>query len=282
MCNQTTYQTDRQKIGGQLRTSRTATQYFDHFSHAGKLFSQQLLRRQRNCSQTDKKENKIFPRFTFLKISLSNIHLAHLLLPHFIFSGLAKAKEPNFPCGQGKLLTILLLFGTSIFNQTIGQTENEFTNISKNTVYFELLGNGGIYSLKYDRIILAKKIFKISGSIGVSYIPPSIRYNHTFTYPTEINLMYGKRNYLEVGIGFTPVFNLYKEDIFKIYDIYSYPVLRIGYRLQKPNGGFFFKTGLLIYCAKNEFTTDYSNYSNSKTWLGLGFGYAFKNKNQKR
>jgi hypothetical protein len=229
---------------------------------------------------TELKEIKSRP-FAFLKISC-NRTLHTFACSHKQTHKTPQAKECNHAITPIKICTILLLCVTSLFNQTFGQATKDSTSISKNTVYLELLGNGGIYSFNYDRIILTKKLFKISGSIGISYIPPSVRYNHTFTYPAEINFLYGKRNYLELGIGYTLVFNLYKEDIFKIYDIYSYPVLRISYRLQKPNGGFFFTTGLLFYFAKNEFITDYSNYSNNKTWIGLGFGYTLKNKNQKK
>jgi len=217
--------------------------------------------------------------FAFLKISY-NRTLHTFAYSHKQTHKVPQAKECNHANAPIKICTILLLFVTSLFNQTFGQATKDSTSISKNTIYLELLGNGGIYSFNYDRIILTKKLFKISGSIGISYIPPFVRYNHTLTYPIEINFLYGKKNYFELGIGYTPVFNLYKEDIFKIYDIYSYPVLRIGYRFQKPNGGFFFRTGLLLYFVKNEFITDYSNYSNNKTWISLGFGYTFKNKNK--
>ena len=44
----------------------------------------------------DKKENKKFPRFAFLKISLAAAHLAHLLFADlfFISAERQKAKEP--------------------------------------------------------------------------------------------------------------------------------------------------------------------------------------------
>lgn len=223
----------------------------------------------------DKKENIKFPYFAFLKISFAVTHTAHLLFPSFIFNGMPKVKEPNFAHPLKKIL-LSFIIGSTIFSTAFGQQITDTSNISKNTIYFEALGNGGIYSVNYDRILFTKKLFKISGGIGISYFPPSIRYNHIFTYPVEITFLYGRKNHLEVGIGYTPVFNLYNEDIFKVYDIYSYPVLRIGYRFQKLNGGFFFKTGLLLYFLDTDFTKDYSIYGNNKTWLGLGVGYTFK------
>lgn len=217
----------------------------------------------------------------FLKISCNRTIRASVIF-HKQQHKAPKEKECNITNVLIKISTILLLFVISLFNQTFGQVTKDSTSISKNTVYLELLGNGGVYSFNYDRILLTKTLFKISGSVGISYIPPSFRYNHTFTYPLEINLLYGIRNHFELGIGYTPVFNLYKEDIFKIYDDYSYPALRIGYRFQKPNGGFFLRAGLLLYIGKNEFITDYSNYGNNRTWISLGFGYTFKNLNTKK
>lgn len=88
LCNQTTYKKDSKKSGGLLRTSRTATQYLD---------SGQLLRRQLNCSPTDKKENKN-PTLRIFENFFCSAHLAHLPLPqqHKPTAG-AKSKEPNLP-----------------------------------------------------------------------------------------------------------------------------------------------------------------------------------------
>ena len=226
-------------------------------------------------------KEKISKHFAFLKIFFADTHLAHLLLPYFILKGIAKVKELKFAPPLKRIL-LSFIVGSFIFNTTFGQQLKDTSNISKNTIYFEVLGNGGVYSFNYDRIFFSKKLFKISGRVGASYIPPFVGYSHVFTYPVEINFLYGKKNYLEVGIGYTSVFNLYKENIFKVYDIYAYPVLRISYRFQKPNGGFFFRTGLILYFIDTAFTKYYSNYSNNKTWLGLGFGYTFKNKNEKK
>jgi hypothetical protein len=82
---QTTYKKDSKKSGGQVRTSWTAAQHRDSFLKTAKQFSGQFLHRQLNCSPTEKKENKKSPRFAFLKISFADTHLAHLLLPLYIF-----------------------------------------------------------------------------------------------------------------------------------------------------------------------------------------------------
>jgi hypothetical protein len=86
----TTYKKGSKKSGGLLRASWTATQYLDCFSQEK---SGQLLRRQLNCSPTDKKEKQKSHRFAFLKISFADTHLAHLLLPHFIFMEWQKQKS---------------------------------------------------------------------------------------------------------------------------------------------------------------------------------------------
>lgn len=73
MCKQTTYNKDRQKSGELLLTSGTASQYPDNSA------SRPFLRRQLNCTPTEKKENKKSPLRIFENFLLA--HWAHLTLP---------------------------------------------------------------------------------------------------------------------------------------------------------------------------------------------------------
>lgn len=172
---------------------------------------------------------------------------------------------------------LILLFGiiTFFLNPAVAQSSMDSIKISKNTIYLEAFGNGGIYSINYDRIVFSKKLFKISGRVGVSYIPYPLSYTNIFFYPTELNFLCGKKHYGELGIGYTPVFRLYKKNLFKIYDFYSYTGIRIGYRFQKNEGGFFVRAGLM-YVIK--LFNDYSNNKGLPLWFGLGLGYTLKQK----
>lgn len=149
---------------------------------------------------------------------------------------------------------------------------------AKNSIFFELGGNGGLYSVNYDRLIFSKKNFKISGRIGGSIMPYEIKNPrlYVFSYPIEINFFYGKKSNIEIGIGCTPVFLQYSLDILKTYYIYANPIIRLGYRYQKPNGGYYFRAGMLIYSVVYSFPGYYADWYTDRLWLGLSFGYTFK------
>jgi len=59
-----------------------------------------------------------------------------------------------------KIFTIIILLKTTLLTQSFAQATQDSTCISKNTVYFELFGNGGYYSLNYDRILFKKNYLK--------------------------------------------------------------------------------------------------------------------------
>jgi hypothetical protein len=73
----------------------------------------------------------------------------------------------------------------------------------------------------------------------------------------QLNLLFGRKHYLEVGVG---AFIRFESDRV------LYP-LRIGYRLQKEDGGFFFKVA---------FTPIYAPTTREiGPWGGLCLGYTF-------
>ena len=185
----------------------------------------------------------------------------------------------HFAFNPIKLITILIIFGILFVNPTFGQISKDSANISKNTIYFEALGNGVLYSLNYDRIIFTKNLFQISGRIGFSYIPYLKNnlesFNDIFKYPFEVNVLYGRKSHAEIGLGYTPVFITYHENTFKIYDVYSYSGVRVGYRYQEPFGGFFFRIGFIPYINFPK----YLKNSGPKYYLGFGFGYTFMKNN---
>jgi len=165
-----------------------------------------------------------------------------------------------------------ILAGVGMFLGDTSNAQNDSLSIAKNTVFVELFGNGGIYSINYDRMLVKKNKIKISGRIGFSLLPV---YNNIFTYPLELSAFYGKKHNVEIGIGYTPVFNLYNENIFKIYDMYSYAGARLGYRFQKENDGFFLKAGFMYVM---ELYDNYRDYDDFPYWFGVGFGRTFKTK----
>lgn len=164
---------------------------------------------------------------------------------------------------------IFIVLTSVLAGRLFGQSDT--TRISKNTFYVELLGNGGFYSVNYDRILFVKNKFKISVRFGLVYYPPPVAYNQYFSFPAEANFFYGNRHNIEIAIGGLPVVRFHKSPITKIYDSYCYTSARIVYRFQRLTGGWFLRTGIIAAIS----TPKYLEGSGGTIWtIGIGIGYS--------
>lgn len=173
------------------------------------------------------------------------------------------------------------------------QTPLPDSSIAKNTIFIEGLGNGIIGSLNYDRLLLIKKQ-KFSYRVGFVYVPIKLNESNfsPFSIPIEFNYLKGRKNHLEIGLGFSYAyaFNSSHREIphgsnfISVQEfskaIYLF-VKPIGYRFQKDTGGLFVKiSGLLLYKAL-EINNNYTNRANEFTlgpYIGVSIGYTIKNK----
>lgn len=95
---------------------------------------------------------------------------------------------------------------------TNAQTQTEDQPVpGKNSVYLEGLGNGILYSVNYDHLFSMKKNPKIGvgARIGISHASIPWIFGTTFTFttlPLETYFSYGIKNCLELGLGYTPLF----------------------------------------------------------------------------
>ncbi|MBI4647700.1 MAG: hypothetical protein HY738_14210 [Bacteroidia bacterium] len=140
---------------------------------------------------------------------------------------------------------------------------------AKNSVFFELLGNGIIYSLNYDRIVLQKNGLKTSARFGIAIIPFG-DINHL--YITEINQLIGCGNsYFEIGLGITQLYVFSKEgtSFFGLDDYDYFGFIRIGYRHQKPKGGLFYRIGITPFMFLEE------SYNKLYPYFGFSIGKSF-------
>jgi len=152
---------------------------------------------------------------------------------------------------QIRLIGFFLVFLT-ISNPTFAQTELlQFT--AKNGVYLELGGSSGIYAINYSRIFHQKEKLKLNASVGFSMWPNVIINSKAYWYPAiplEVSAFYGKSNHhLELGFGFTSYLvrdlvlesqtNEFRDKVV----LGALVPLKVGYRYQKPEGGFFFRIG---------------------------------------
>ncbi|MFH2141209.1 MAG: hypothetical protein ABIJ97_02210, partial [Bacteroidota bacterium] len=149
-----------------------------------------------------------------------------------------------------KIMLVVSICGL-MFNQAYSQEKSDsIHNVQidsiiiypKNSYYVELLGNGILYSLNYERMIYQKNKMKLSARIGIE----SCEFLR-FSIPVEFNCNIGKRKKnLEFGLGYNP----FNDDLFAIDEARSllktsFFTLRIGYRYQGSKG-FLFRSGLLF------------------------------------
>jgi hypothetical protein len=149
---------------------------------------------------------------------------------------------------------------------------------ARNANYIELLGNGGLYSINFDHIFLYKDKFKISGRVGASVFPVGYHVEQSYVIETDF-IFFKNPHHLEVGPGLTlqrkynPVCSDTTGATYAWENIW-FGMLRIGYRFQKQEDGFFFRFGLTpIFYRKYNCATDIppSNWF----WLGAAVGVSF-------
>lgn len=144
-------------------------------------------------------------------------------------------------------LSALIIFGIS----TNTQAQDSF---KRNTVYGELAGSGGFFSLNYDRRF-GDAPTGFGMRTGVGYFQYSSE--RTVTIPIMANWLIGANGkYLELGAGMSlgyheifehnPNMAVSMEDFepSSRFGLWQTPLLNVGYRRQPIDGGFNFRAGL--------------------------------------
>lgn len=185
---------------------------------------------------------------------------------------------------------VLLLQVHILFSQR--QTTN--ANTKMNSIYVEAFGQGFCYSLNYDRMLKTQSNIKHSFSAGLLYVPEAMGFGDGvyFGMPISYNLLLGKKSHhFELGLGLTNMLvNPSLNNGLSKYYMCLTP--KVGYRLQKPNGGLFLRvTANLLIDVFNVQSFKYENGVSRITsslydvfgvgfpifpWPGLGIGYTLK------
>lgn len=150
----------------------------------------------------------------------------------------------------------------------------------KNSVYLELAGNGIIYSVNYDRIIPLSDQFKIAPRVGIELLPKRENSDYgNFIVPIELNALWAKnstcKNHLEFGVGI----NLIGVKLQMINEpapttkTAKVTTGRLGFRHQKPTGGFMYRIGLVLPVAQDNYAAIKDLKSNY--FGGISLGYTF-------
>ena len=178
----------------------------------------------------------------------------------------------------------------------------------RNTIYLEALGQGLYNSVSFDRLYKIDHKVKTSISAGLTIIPSSGLF--VVATPISYNYLIGQnKHHLELGLGFTPMF-IRSGNITASYSdgnsnnvtftgsqnmFFSFFTPKIGYRYQRPEGGFFFRltftppiAGINIYGntkgqgqsmsdSYNEFFTSAAFFGSPVfPWGGLSIGWTLK------
>lgn len=118
---------------------------------------------------------------------------------------------------------------------------------ANNAFYVEIVGNCIPAAVCYDHIWTKYGFLNISTALGGSYLP--VGKSRTAGGFFEVNFLFGKtKNMFEYGIGWYNGYLHYvpKNDEDRHYNILN-NTLRLGYRYQKPEGGFLFRAGLVVH-----------------------------------
>ena len=190
----------------------------------------------------------------------------------------------SFKEEEMKVIIVFLLLTCSWF---AGYTQND-SRSSKNSIFIEAGANSIAFGvLNYDRILIDKERWKLSGRLGFSILPNSNAWG--FGTPLEFGFLIGKtKHFFEVGIGTSYFYGL--ENVPGGAARFSSILLisRVGYRLQKPDGGIFFKVGIntispvyeqiknSIYYPDYAFNFFSLNQRVVMPYVGMAIGYTFK------
>ncbi|MHA7130250.1 hypothetical protein [Algoriphagus namhaensis] len=186
------------------------------------------------------------------------------------------------------IVALLICAYHPAFAQEEGQTESKaeiFT--AKNSIFVESLWPSFSYSLNYDRIFYQKGALKLSARAGFSLLYNS-RTGPTSSFwapfiPVELTGFWGKsKHHLELGLGFFATRNrryFFDEDFPN--NIREEPywgktfVPRIGYRYQKPEGGFFFRGGYTPTLGIENLEGDDEGSTFNPFGLSVSLGFSF-------
>jgi len=145
-----------------------------------------------------------------------------------------------------RIIQMTMLLCVCLLSMNAQSQAPEAPEPKKNSFYLEGLGNGIIYSLNYDHLFSMKKHPKLGVGvrIGISYGNYQSLFGSSAltTLPAVAYFSYGKKNCLELGPGYTSIF----EGKYHV----GVPTVRLGYRYRSP-GGFMLGAGVTGFIEPN-------------------------------
>jgi hypothetical protein len=145
---------------------------------------------------------------------------------------------------------------------------------SRNSIFAELLGNGGVYSINVERLLtdhLGLRVGYAAWDSNLFGILDAVRDQYKTVPVTVSYLLGGGERKLELGGGM--VFGRFRD--FDGTSSFRSLTGIIGYRSQPPEGGYLFRAGLTPFYALDDDEDD-AYPDTGFTWsAGVSFGYTF-------
>lgn len=146
---------------------------------------------------------------------------------------------------------------------------NMAINKSKpNGVHLELFGQGAFYSIAFERYLISKQNYSLSGQVGCSY-NFNISSVRDFFLPITLNIQIPNNTHnLECGIGVIGFYNTIPEK--KFIESGAHITGRIGYRFSPTNSSWNIRIGFTPVL-----DLTFPKSPKLEPWGGLSVGYMF-------
>ncbi|MBC3795113.1 hypothetical protein [Spirosoma utsteinense] len=144
-------------------------------------------------------------------------------------------------------------------------------NKKQNTLYFELLGSGGLYSLNYERVFTNFSKINYGFRVGGSFWN---RERPNINSIVEGLIITGSKNHhLDLGMGLNIGSGPNSDFSNYVSQFHIYMVPRLSYRFQRPTGGSVVRLGLTPFVALTKKTPD--RFYTYPLYVGISVGHAF-------
>lgn len=163
-----------------------------------------------------------------------------------------------------KTLSIVFVIQILVLSATYAQDdtspESDLKKIRKNSFYFEILGNGAVYSINYDRILPLNNKLAMFLRVGANEYHGEDTDQLSFNFLGTAGILYGsQKHFFETGLGYTHF----------THDPDRLLVISAGYRFQGLKGLIFRVTPMYIY------NTEKGDTFGNSLWFGFSVGYSF-------
>jgi hypothetical protein len=181
---------------------------------------------------------------------------------------------------------VLMLLTLSIVNLTV--TAQDSVHYSKSNLFVEL-GGAGFFSGNFERLFSIRKSFTVSGRLGLGVYPSQIGIfggpsKSSGIAPLTLSMIYGNRFAIESGYGLSVGWDN-AEDAYGNKGPLKWFTGILGFRYQKPGGGFLFRLDYTPWIRYPEICLDTNCIEKSRRTefthvFGLSLGWRLRSNSQ--